>query len=92
MIEIKEVWIFNGENSRFPSAVFQAKEDAIEWIKKHGLTGVLTRYPVGVSVYDWAIDSGNFKVKSEKDSAPEFIGRFSSSAQEYMHFEDGIFD
>ncbi|MET3382216.1 MULTISPECIES: hypothetical protein [Variovorax] len=92
MTEIKEVWVFNGVNAKFPSAVFLVKEDAFGWIKKHALTGVLTKYPVGISVYEWAIESGNFKVKSEKDSTPEFIGKFSSAAQEHMHFENGIFD
>lgn len=92
MNEIKEVWIFNGANAKFPSAVFAIKEDALDWIKKYGLTGVLTKYPVGISAYEWAIESGNFKVKSERDSTPEFIGKFSSAAQEHMHFENGDFD
>lgn len=92
MTKVKEVWIFNGVNAKFPSAVFEIKEDALGWIRRHGLTGVLTSYPVGISVYEWAIESGNFKLKSEKDSTPEFIGKFSSAAQEHIHFEDGIFD
>ncbi|WP_422085992.1 DUF7710 domain-containing protein [Variovorax sp.] len=92
MTEIKEVWVFNGVNAKFPSAVFAVKEDAFDWIRRYELTGVLTKYPVGISVYDWAIEGGNFKVKSEKDSTPEFIGKFSSAAQEHMHFENGIFD
>ncbi|MET3391577.1 hypothetical protein ABIC33_002216 [Variovorax sp. 1140] len=92
MTDIKEVWIFNGANAKFPSAVFANKEDAWDWIKRYHLTGVLTKYPLGVSVYDWAIGSGNFKIRSERDSTPEFIGRFSSAAQEHMHFEDGNFD
>lgn len=92
MTEVKEVWVFNGANAKFPSAVFLIKENAFDWIKKNKLTGVLTKYPVEMSVYEWAIESGNFKVKSERDSTPEFIGRFSSAAQEHMHFEDGVFD
>ncbi|MET3493398.1 DUF7710 domain-containing protein [Variovorax boronicumulans] len=92
MTEISEVWIFNGANAKFPSAVFVAREDAFAWIKKLELTGVLTKYPVGISVYDWAIESGNFKVKSEKGSTPEFIANFSSAAQEHVHFENGIFN
>ena len=92
MTEVKEVWIFNGENAKFPSAVFLSKEDAFEWIRRYELTGVLTKYPVGISVYDWAIEIGSFRVKSEKHSAPGFIGGFSSAAQEHMHFENGIFD
>jgi hypothetical protein len=92
MTEIKEVWVFNGVNAKFPSAVFAVKEDAFDWIRRYELTGVLTKYPVGISVYDWAIEGGNFKVKSEKDSTPEFIGKFSSAAQEHLHFESGIFE
>ncbi|MGJ7555629.1 DUF7710 domain-containing protein [Variovorax sp. RB3P1] len=92
MTEVKEVWVFNGVNAKFPSAVFLTKEEASAWIKSNELTGVLTKYPVGISVYEWALQSGNFKVKSERDLTPEFIGRFSSAAQEHMHFENGIFD
>ncbi|NVM86584.1 hypothetical protein FHT32_000207 [Variovorax sp. SG517] len=91
MADIREVWVFSGVNAKFPSAVFAVKEDAFEWIRKYELTGVLTRYPVGISVYEWAIESGNFKVRSQRDSAPEFVGKFSSAMQEHMHFENGIF-
>jgi len=91
MADIREVWVFSGVNAKFPSAVFAVKEDAFEWIRKYELTGVLTRYPVGISVYEWAIESGNFKVRSQRDSAPEFAGKFSSAMQEHMHFENGIF-
>lgn len=52
MTGIKEVWIFNGANAKFPSAVFASKEDALGWIEIHQLTGVLTKYPLGISVYD----------------------------------------
>ena len=89
MSKFNEIWVFNGENSRFPSGVFEDKYTAEEWIKKYELSGVLTKYPVGISVYDWAIESGSFKVKSEKDSRPEFIGKFSSAAQEHWHYENG---
>ncbi|MFS2099648.1 hypothetical protein ACCC97_11845 [Variovorax sp. Varisp85] len=92
MTDIKEVWIFNGANEKFPSAVFASKEDALGWIENHQLTGVLIKYPLGISVYDWVIESGNFKIKSDRDSTPELIGKFSSAAQEHMHFEDGKLD
>jgi hypothetical protein len=92
MAETKEVWIFNGANAKFPSAVFLIKEDAVDWIRKHGLTGVLTKYSVDISVYEWAVESGNFKAKPEEDSMPGFIGGFSSAAQEHVHLENGFFD
>lgn len=89
---MKEVWVFNGAEGRFPSGVFENKSDAEIWIKTNSLTGILTKYPVGISAYDWAIMNGHFKVKSDRDSSPLFIQRFSSAAQEHMHFENGSSD
>ena len=89
---MKEVWIFNGADGRFPSAVFENLADAEAWIKGTKLTGVLTKYPVGIPVYEWAIANGHFKVKSEKETSPSFIQKFSSAAQEHIHFENGCSD
>lgn len=55
MNQINEVWVFNGANGRFPSAVFTNKKYAEDWISKHMLYGILTLYPLNQSVYDWAI-------------------------------------
>jgi hypothetical protein len=92
MKEAKEIWVFNGENAKFPSAIFSSKNKAIEWIGRLALTGVLTKYPIDIPVYDWAIESGNFTIKTQRDVQPEFIGKFSSAAQEHMHFENGKFE
>ena len=92
MTEPTEVWVFNGVNSKFPSAVFWDKNAAEQWITNNMLTGVLTKYPIGISVYDWAIKNGHLKIKSEKDVSSEFIGRYSSSAQEHIHYENGRAD
>ena len=89
MTMLNDVWVFNGESSRFPSGIFQLQEEAVAWITRHGLTGTLTKYPLGISVYDWAIETGSFKVRSSKDEQAEFIGKFSSAAQEHLHFENG---
>ena len=83
------VWIFNGAEGRFPSAVFSAYADAENWIKAHSLSGVLTQYPVGISVYEWAIENGHFHVTREKEKSPAFIQKFSSAAQAHFHFERG---
>ncbi len=40
---MNDVWIFNGINAKFPSAVFVAKADAESWIAKYCLSGVLTK-------------------------------------------------
>lgn len=83
------VWIFNGPNSSFPSGVFTQRETAERWIREHGLSGVLTAYPVDVGTYDWAVSEGYFKPKREDQRGAEFIQRFSSASQEHYHYENG---
>ncbi|SDR07998.1 hypothetical protein [Pseudoxanthomonas sp. CF125] len=89
---MKEVWVFNGAEGRFPSAVFEERADAESWIKRNALTGVLTKYPIGVSVYEWAIKEGHFCVKNQQEKSATFIQNFSSAAQEHLHFENGSCD
>ena len=86
---VEAIWVFNGAASQFPSGVFSSKEIAEEWITKHNLTGVLTKYPVDIGVYEWAIQNGFFTPVEEREKTPRFIQRFSSSNQEHYHYEDG---
>ena len=80
------VWIFNGNKSKFPSGVFAARADAESWIRRRKLTGVLTKYPVDVGAYDWAVEQGLFAPKKVEQTSAEFIANFSSAAQEHIHF------
>ncbi len=50
---MEKVYIFNGANSHLPNAVFKEYGLASSWIEANKLTGLLTAYPVDVSVYDW---------------------------------------
>jgi hypothetical protein len=84
------VWVFMGAKATFPSAVFQSTAQAEEWIRKHRLTGVLTQYPVGISVLDWVIEKGHFSPNPERLLDPNFVGRFSSAYTEHFHYEDGL--
>jgi hypothetical protein len=83
------VWIFNG-GSDFPAAVFSTRERAEAWIAEHQLTGCLTKEPVDVGVYEWAISVGAFAPKRPEHAAPDFVGRFSSASMEHCHYEDGV--
>lgn len=87
---MESIWIFNGATSRFASAVFENVEEAEKWIAKYKVTGVLTNYPINISVYDWAIQKGYFTPKKEEHISSEFIGKFSSASQDHFHYEDGI--
>ncbi|MGN7721768.1 DUF7710 domain-containing protein [Chitinophaga sp. 22620] len=87
---LEYVWVFNGENSRFSSGIFKNIEKAEEWIFTNKLSGILTKYPLDIGVYDWAIQNGFFSVKKEDQKQPAFIGKFSSGSQEHFHYENGI--
>ncbi|NHZ98334.1 hypothetical protein [Massilia sp. CCM 8734] len=89
---MKQVWVFNGAGGRFPSAIFEQRADAEKWIASNSLTGVLTQYPVGIPVYDWAIGNDQFRVKNEREKSAAFIQKFSSSAQPHIHFDNGKAD
>jgi hypothetical protein len=78
---------FNGGSNRFPSGVFATRRDAEEWIAANRLQGTLTRYPLGVSVYDWAIRQGLFTPRKATHSSPDFIANFSSASQEHIQFD-----
>src|SRR5262245_51285639 len=66
----KMVWVFNSIDGKFPSAVFSRKELAEDWIKLSGLTGILTAYPLDISVYDWAVNNGYFSPKRDEHRTP----------------------
>src|SRR5688572_8986529 len=50
--------VFVGAGARLPSAVFATRQLAEAWIALHQVTGLLTAYPMGQGVYDWAIQTG----------------------------------
>jgi hypothetical protein len=39
--DLKQVWVFNGAQNHFPSAVFTERHLAEEWIQKNQLEGTL---------------------------------------------------
>jgi len=89
MCDVDTVWIFNGPQSKFPSGVFTLREAAERWIAEHGLTGTLTRYPLDIGVYEWAIAQNFFTPRKDEQRTATFISRFSCASQEHYHFEDG---
>ena len=90
MSDIPTVWVFNGATARFASAVFSSKELATGWIATNRLSGVLTRYPLDLSAYDWAVARGHFVPSKEEQRSAEFIGKFTTGSQEHYHYEDGV--
>jgi hypothetical protein len=89
MSDVSTIWVFNGAQSKFPSGVLSRRDLAENWIKTFRLRGTLTRYPVDISVYDWAIERNFFKPKKEEQRSAAFIGKFGAGSQEHYHYEDG---
>ena len=81
------VWVFSGPRNHFPSGVFATREQAEAWIEMHRLEGTLTKYPVGISAYDFAIQQGHFTPRKPEHSSPAFIANFSSATQDHYHYE-----
>ena len=87
-----EVWVFHGAGGRFTSGIFATKAQAEEFINQYRLTGILTKYPVGISAYDWAIQENCFKQKKPEHYEASFIQRFSDASQEHYHYDSDEID
>ncbi|HEX4612661.1 MAG TPA: hypothetical protein VH092_30985 [Urbifossiella sp.] len=83
------VWVFDGEGARFPAAVFGSVEKAEAWIEKHGLSGVLTWYPVDTPIYEWVMAKGYWEPRKHYQTTPGFIQKFSSAYTSHHHYIDG---
>lgn len=83
----KYVWVFTGE-SGVAVGVFAQKGEAEMQIEAFRLTGMLTRYPVGMFAIDWAMEKGSFTPKSE-ESLSRKRGSFTSASMEHYHYEEG---
>ncbi|MDJ1493618.1 hypothetical protein QNI19_11800 [Cytophagaceae bacterium DM2B3-1] len=89
---LNEIWIFSGtsQHTSFPSGVFSSKEEAEKNIRKYKLSGVLTKYPVDILVYDWALEEGFLEIRrKDEQTTPKFIQSFSSAHLEHYHYQDG---
>lgn len=85
----KRSWIFVGEGATLPSGVFSMKQLAHDWIAQHGLSGLLTAYPVDDGLIEWATEKGFFKPKDPSHSSAKFVQCFTSAYLEHYHYENG---
>lgn len=83
------VWIFHGADAEFAAGVFADKAEALAWIKRHQLTGVLTEYPVGDGCYDIALRDRHFIPTKPHHGSPAHVAGFSPSTTTHIHVQDG---
>lgn len=83
---MKYVWVFNGFESRYPSAVFSSEKMARNWIEKNAAIGTLTQFPLDISAYDFAQGNGYFSPTLPRHFEPTFISNFSNANNVHFHF------
>lgn len=84
------IWVVQGSSASFPSAIFSSREKAVRWIEKYKISGILSKYPLDISIYDWAITQGLFKPKRDDQKTPGFIQSFSTVHIEDSQYVDGV--
>ena len=82
---IAEVWIFNGGETGLPSGVFVSRKQAEDCIARLKLSGLLTKYPVGITVYEWA-EENNLLPRKRGNLCPS---DFTTGALEHYHYLRG---
>lgn len=82
------VWVFVGEQGN-PGAVFSDIAIAEHWIANWALSGLLTKYPLNVGAYDWAVEHQRFRPKKPEHTAGKFVGSFVGASMEHHHYENG---
>ncbi len=85
----ESVWIFHGDGARHAAGVFASKEQALAWVERHSLTGLVTEYPVGIGAFDDAVARGRFKPSRDHHGTPQHIAAFSPGHTEHLHVVDG---
>jgi len=82
------VWVFVSKEGS-PGAVFSNTEIAEAWIAKWALSGLLTKYPLDVGAFDWAVERGFFRPKKAEHTSSTFVGSFTTASMEHHHYEGG---
>jgi len=81
------VYIFHGEGAKFAASIYSDLASAKRDLYRLKLTGILTIYPVGKTIFDYVVEEGLFSPKDDKTS--KYIQCFSSAYLEHYHFENG---
>ena len=87
---IEYVFVFVGEESTLPSAIFLDLNSINRWIASNLLSGSVHKLPINISLYDWTIMKGYFEPKKGYQKEARFIQRFTSASVEHWHYENGV--
>ena len=85
---IASVWLFHATGATFASGVFTIKEEGLDWVRKHGVTGTLSEYAVGDGCYDLAVREGRFAPTKPHHGSASHVGGFSPGL-DHVHVTAG---
>ena len=85
------VWVFHGTHAKFASGVFASELDAMRWVERHQLSGVVSQYVVGDGAYDLALAEGRFHPSKPHHGSPEHVANFSPGLA-HTHVTSGQVD
>lgn len=84
-----KVFVFSGGRNPHPSGVFSSTDKALEWIRRHKLSGTLTEYIIDHPPYEWMQDLHGYKPEGDTETSAPFIANYSHAKQKHYHFEHG---
>jgi hypothetical protein len=82
------VWIFHGAGAPFAAGVFASRSDALDWVARHELTGIVTEYQVGGGCYDLAVEQHRFRDTKPHHGSVQHVAAFSPGL-DHVHVRDG---
>lgn len=82
---MKYCWVFHGQSVGNASAIFSTFIKASEWCQENRVSGILSKYPIDIALYDWAASKHGFK-RHVSDAGKE---DFTEGGQQHIHFEQG---
>lgn len=83
------VWIFHGNDARHAAGAFDSLDQGLSWARRHGVSGLLTEYPVGDGCFDIAVEEGHFTPSKPHHGTPSHVASFSPGWTNHVHVEDG---
>lgn len=81
------VWVFNAGGWFAPCGIFDSLEEMEEYVRGHKLSGVGSQYPVGIGLYEYAVETGRFRPTKPHHGSASQVGRFAPP--KHFHYEDG---
>ena len=80
------IWLIQSSENLNVIGCFMRKHEAETYIFENNLKCMLTKYPINMSVYDWAIQNNFWQPKNDLQKNSKFRAKFNSAYLEHDHY------